>query len=403
MNVKKFFVAIACLAAAVSCSRHELPYDGEYEGVFIYCGLGYNNLSGDIEDNFEDMKNGILPERRRDKAVVAICHNTARAYDYTTPNPPVLLQLYRSKGKTVTDTLKIYPEESVSASASFLREALLDIKELFPSKSYGMLLSSHATGWLPDAKEVSGIRLAGERENPDYPLTKTIGAQYSGSYADNSQIELKEFAGAIPMQLDYLIFDACLMGGIEVAWELKDKCRRLVISPTEVLASGMSYKNMSWHLLSGAAADLESVCREYFGLYDAQSGLYRSATISLVDCSMLEPLGKAFSDIVVAHGGNIGSIAKDEVQKYFYQNSGMDYFYDLRDLARCMGADEEELAALDEALQACVPYHAATPAFFNLKLERCHGLSVYLPSEYREELNAYYRTLSWNKATSLVK
>ena len=136
---------LLCVLLAVSCSRDGLlDGDGEYSRVFVYCGLGYNNLSPNLETNFEDLCSGVLPESGRDVAVVAFRHNTATPYDYSTPTAPVLLHVYRDRGVVHADTLKVYPENTVSASADAIREMLLDVKRMFPSESYGMLFSSHA-------------------------------------------------------------------------------------------------------------------------------------------------------------------------------------------------------------------------------------------------------------------
>ena len=78
------------------------------------------------------------------------------------------------------------------------------------------------------------------------------------------------------------------------------------------------------------------------------------------------------------------------------------FYYDLRDLAAALSPDPALLAELDSALDDCVVYHAETPSFFNLELERCCGLSVYFPSSSWPVLNGYYRTLGWNLAVGLV-
>ena len=66
-------------------------------------------------------------------------------------------------------------------------------------------------------------------------------------------------------------------------------------------------------------------------------------------------------------------------------------------------ASPAELARLDAALADAVPVHYETPTFFDLSLDRCCGLSVYLPDPSRATLNAFYRTLGWNQAVGLVK
>lgn len=412
-SVKKFGSILAfslCVLLAASCSR-----DGEfdpvkgYSHVFIYCGLGYNNLSGYLEDDLEEMEEGLLPELNRDLAVVAFCHNTANPMDFSTPSSPVLVRLYRDKGAVCADTLKVYPEEMVSASASSVREMMLDVQQMFPSESYGMLFSSHAGGWLPvgysSAGENRGVMLMSREPDPSLPLTKTLGAQYEsqGSHTISTEIDIREFADALPMHLDYLIFDACLLGCVEVAWELRDVCDMIAFSPTEVLAGGFVYETLVKNLMAASKPDLEAVCRDYFEMRDSMDGLYRSAAVTLVDCSALGELAGIFRNIVSYGRNSLAGIDRNSVQKYFYDDGSYFFFYDLRDLAAAMGAEPSMLEELDAALERCVVYHAETPTFFGLELERCCGLSVYFPSAAWPVLNGYYRTLGWNEAVGLVQ
>ena len=399
---------VLCFLLAASCSRDgEFDPEKGYRHVFIYCGLGYNNLSGYLDDDLADIRGSVLPDLNRDLAVVAFCHNTAAPSDFSTPSAPVLLRLYRDRGAVHTDTLKVYPENMVSASAASIREMMLDVKELFPSESYGMLFSSHASGWIPvgygSAGERAGVMLTSREPDPSLPLTKTLGAQYAGSYTNSIEIDVQEFADALPMHLDYMIFDACLLGCVEVAWELKDVCDMVAFSPTEVLAGGFVYDTMVKNIMAGTEPDIEAVCRDYFEMRDGMDGVYRSATVTLVDCSELDALAETFRLIVTYGRNELPRIDRDSVQKYFYDDGSFYFFYDLRDLAAAMGTDPALLDELDAALEKCVVYHAETPSFFNLKLERCCGLSVYFPSEDWTKLNGYYRTLGWNEATGLVQ
>ena len=409
VGLTSLIAALVLLLTGTACHKLDEPYQGEFSQVFVYMGLGYNNLSLNLKDDLMELKDGVLPELGRDKAVLAFCHNTARSGDYLTPNPPCLLRLYRMEGIGVIDTLKVYPSEMISASAECIRTVLSDVRELFPSKSYSMLLSSHSTGWIPPQYRAGteqwslSARQMGiegdESEWSSFPATKSIGAQYPLSRV--YEIELKEFASAIPMKMDYILFDSCLCGGIEVAWELKDVCDRIVFSPTEVLSMGFQYSSMIYNLMNGAEADLEKVCRDYFELYDAQSDNMRSATISSVDCRKLDALASEFSRILKNHPCDFGTFPRTGVQKYFYDNKA--WFFDLRDFAREMGASSSELLALDAALSECVLCHFETPSFFSVPMERCCGLSVYIPNPNFAILNDYYKTLGWNSATGLVK
>ena len=155
-------------------------------------------------------------------------------------------------------------------------------------------------------------------------------------------------------------------------------------------------------MLSGPEADLRTYCQEYFDFYDAKSGSYHSATIALVDCSALGELADAFARIVPAHRSALVPGLMKTVQRYYYNSSPYRCFYDLRDLCVQLGASQSELAALDEALSRCVLYHAETPTFFDLPLERCCGLSVYIPEPTRPRLNAFYGQLEWNARVRLL-
>lgn len=410
-RLKSLLILLPALLLA-ACNGIDRPYEGTYEKVLIYVGLGYNNLSTNLLKNLSDMQEGVLPGTASNCAIVALCHNTATPGDYETDNPPQLIRVLRGPGgKPVLDTLKSYDNMVRSPSKESLRTALQDIRSLFPSRSYGMLFSSHGTGWIPagyvSGSEASSIRQWSRSEEVRdsgviWPATKAIGNQYDGSAKYARWLELDDFVDAIPMKLDYLILDACLMGTVEVAWAVRDVCRYLMASPTEILTDGMIYDTLSWDMLSGAQADLRTYCEEYFAYYDNETGSRRSGTVALVDCSQLDQLADAFAPIVDAHREAISGCLT-HAQRYYYSSSSLRFYYDLRDFAVCLGATDAELARLDAALAAAIPYHAETPNFFDLPLERCCGLSVYIPDPFRVKLNTYYSTLGWNQAVRLVE
>ena len=396
-RLKKYWLLLAA-AVLAACNGIEPPYTGTFDQVLIYYGMGYNNLSPNLERNLMDeLKSDILPGLHREKAIVAFVHNTAPDGGYTTPNAPVLMRFYRDRnGKGAADTLKVYEDMSVSASPESIRRVLSEIQETFPAKHYGLLISSHGSGWLP----------VGYGKSSERAIARAIGNQYSGSGSsvNTRWMTVPELAAAIPMHLDYMILDVCLAGAVEVAWELRNVSDRLVVSPTEILTMGMGYSMLSWDMLAWEKPDLETYCREYYDYYNGQSGSYRSGTISLVECAKLPALAEAFSAVLDAHrDALIYSQLANCVQRYYYSTTSLPFFYDLRDLAAQLGASPDELARLDAALAEAVPVHYETPSFFDVSLDRCCGLSIYLPDPTRPQLNTYYRSLGWNQAVGLVR
>lgn len=402
-----FFLLPLFILLLAGCDGINPPHSGTYDQVLIYCGLGYNNLSGNLKTNIQDMQSDLLPGLWQDKAVVAFCHNTVGS-SYTTPSPPCLIRFWRgSDGKPVADTIKTYDEISLSASKETLRAALEEIVQMFPAEHYGMLFSSHGSGWVPGnyssgSEQVSPLSRIPESET-SWPETKAVGNQFVGSSSNVRWIEMTDFVDAIPVKLDYLILDNCLSGCVELAYELRGTCHYLVASPTEILTSGMVYDRLIRLMMNGDQPDLEAYCKAYYDFYNGQSGSLRSGTVVLVDCSKLDALADSFRSILDKHRESLVTGLTRTVQRYYYASSKLRFYYDLRDLCEQLGASSAELSALDAALADCIPYHAETPTFFDLPLERCCGLSVYIPEPGRTQLNARYKTLSWNNRVRLVQ
>ncbi len=426
-----FKIALIVLVPAFSsCREKPVPPDIDYSQsrkVLILYSAGFNSLKHYLQDDINDLKEGWLPEGKDGNEMLLVyTHTTAPGSSYNTPSTPYLIELYRDmNGKAVADTLMTYPAGTISSSAIQLNTVLKHIKASFPAKSYGMIFSSHATGFLPtgyysdpDAYVFKNISLMSRgalmppspvpyvepEYDPSLPMVKSIGQDQvgtSGNYL-SYEIELMEFAEAIPMKMDYILFDACLMGGVEVAYELQGKCGKVGFSQAEVLAEGFDYKTLTTHLLKNAEPDPKAVCEDYFIQYDIQGDVFRSATISLIDCERMGTLADVCHDIFSARREGFAAIDPDKVQRFF--RFSKHWFYDLESVIMAAGASESELAALNAALDECVIYKGHTPQFMmEFDISVFSGFSMYLPCNGGKELDKYYRTLSWNEATELVE
>lgn len=384
-----------------------------FDKVFILYSQGFNNLSYDLNINIDSLAAGQIPGRDSKNAIVVFSHSTESGKGYAYGTKPAIYRLFRDGGRVIRDTVGYFRPSVESCTAEVLGQALSFIKSEFPSKSYSMLMSSHGTGWIPPGYTYSpgSLSLLSRRDEPEWPQTKSVGASFSSESGSimSTEMELMEFAECIPMHMEYIIFDACLMGCVEVAYALKDVCDYMVASPTEVLSQGFVYRPMSGHLFDEPVPEgLASICRDYIEFYKRKpSGSSQSASITLIRTDALNELASATAGIVDAHRSAIGTVNRSGIQRYFY-GTAMDsrykpWYYDIRDIAANLGADSSELEAMDAALSKAVVYHDETAKFFDIKLERCCGLSMYLPDSRWNELNNYYKSLSWNTAAGLVK
>jgi hypothetical protein len=400
----------------------------EERKVLLLYSAGYNSLRGYLLDDIKDLKHGWLPGNGCNEDIILVyTHTPERNAQYNNPTTPYLIRLYQGKnGAPIADTIKTYSSSTTSSTAAQLSTVLSDVRESFPSGSYGMIFSSHGTGYLPSGyysnpnsyiyndpgsfrrsrtqAVPSPVPYIEPETDPSLPMTKSIGQDVVGPSGNrfSYEIEIQDFAKAIPMHLDYILFDACLMGGIEVAYELRDKCSLLGFSQAEVLAEGLDYNTLATHLIQKESPDVLSVCNDYFIQYDRQSGVHRSATISLVDCSKLEPVAEVCRELFPKYRDVIRTMDYRKVQRYYRDNKH--WFYDLESIMTEAGADAEEIARLQEALDRCVLYKGYTPSFMSeFNINTFSGFSMYLPSHGSSELDRFYKTLQWNMATGLVE
>lgn len=402
--MKRFFptylatLAVSLCAALVSCDR--IPDEPETrDRVLLYYAAGFNNLSSYLEEDISELgSKGYIPEKTS-RNVLLIFQNLAEN-GYSTAVTPTLYRIYKdSDGNIVKAPVLELEPGTVAASASTLEKVLSFISTSYISDKYGMIFSSHATGWIP------------AKNKAERPLSKgvspsSIGNEYSPETGTSVQYEmdLADFADAIPMHLDYILFDACFMGGVEVAYELKDVCDRVAFSQAEVIADGFDYTTMAASLLQ-SDSDLYSVCKAYYEHYMSLSGDYQSATVSLVNCSGMDELAAVCREIFDAHRQALAETDPESIQ-CFGRITAHKYFYDLGDIMEHLGLSAEETASFNSALDGCIVYKASTPYFMRnstggFKIDKFCGLSSYCTK--KQTYDDFYKTLAWNQATGMIE
>lgn len=384
------------------------------QNLMLLYSAGYNTLSTYLQADIKELAESWLPGSSPYDNILLVFsrHTKGNQSNFTDPVKPVLERIYRKRDDTVVrDTLNVpgITESTIASDAGTLNLVLKYIKDNFNASSYGMVFSSHATGWLPKGyyTRALGTRSHLHRMPPQGGLmTKTIGEEHtSPSY----EIDVSAFASAFPdgMDFDYILFDACLMGCVEVAYELRDACRQVAFSQAEVLAEGFDYTTLSTRLLKGETPDIEGVCKDFYDLYNSKTGEEHSATISLVNTSKMERLAAVCRDLFSKYRSAISALDYTKVQGYFGGSSR--WFFDLEDILVKAGISEEEKAALDSALSECIIYKGCTGQYYSAIDYSVHtvdsfcGLSMYLPACGNAYLNNYYKGYLWNDATGLVQ
>lgn len=441
MNIIKVITgsvaAVLLLSATVGCCKEkpEEPVNVNRK-VLLFYECGVNNLTSYLKNNMDGTEKGLpagyVPRESGD-VVLIYSRYSKGAFNYT-PVESHLRRIYKKpNGKIVSDTLKTFGTETIAASSSTMRQVLTYVKDEFPAKGYGLVFSSHGSGWLPAGYYYSPSRFEDDHKgevgtsrqgiaaqsvghprlpvpegdlpdtDPFYGMTRSIGQDYiKGSYYGH-EMSVSEFADAIPYHLDYLLFDMCFSGGVEVAYGLKDKADYLGLSPAEVLGDGMfNYTKITSFLLNRETPDLEGLFKDSFEMYDKQSGAYRSSTVNLVRTSGLDNLASVCARMINEYSDELADAPVDDIQGYYRQ--GRHYFYDLVDIFEKCGASKADLEDLDKAVDGCVIYKNSTGQFLeDYDIKAYSGFSMYLPCAGTPLLDLYYRKEVWNNATRLVK
>ena len=393
------------------------PFGDETRKVMLLYEAGFNSLGSEIRANIEALKSGYLPEKgRNDDVLLVFSHVTSGWRGYSTETIPSLVRLYSERGEVRTDTLKVWPVGTSIANAAMVTEVFNWVREEFPASGYGAVMSSHATGWLPEGYFNDPRRYEGRPRGNSASWSRqmrTFGQEYYSKGTMVEEIEIKDLANAIPYKLDYILFDACLMATVEVAWELRNVCDYMAVSPCEIPAAGFNYKTLASHLLKPEVPDLKAVCQDYFAAYENDPTY--GATITMLDCSRLDGLASTCRTLFDRYRTGIRTLVGRNVQVYDRLMGDKDYyiFFDVKDVLREAGASAGDLDLLQDALDEAIVFEAHTPRFINVTLDRCCGLAMYLPSypDYRRDiwhgtkfLDGFYRdNVSWNAATFLVE
>lgn len=397
--MKKMFEAylslFLCVILAAGCDAGDYDLQGdrkEFDKVLLYMGLANNNLGVNIEKNLKTLAMSDIPLAFGNKAFLAYVHIKGD------PFSPALVRFKSGwDGETVCDTLKRWPAGTVSTSETTISEVIDYVGENFKSDHYGLVLSSHGTGWLPE-----GYYNSGEKAVPT-----SFGSEKNGS--ETVELSITGLRHSLEkMHFDYIVFDACLMGGVETAYELKDICDYVIASSAEILDEGMDYKTLTRCFLSEGDYLFEEYCDSYVDMYRHNGGddepwrFSESATISVTDCSGLDNLAEVCKNIFDKHRETLmHSLDGNLVQGFF--RYGHHWFYDLEDILVKVPVTEAERASLQNALKGCVIAKGCTERLFeDIEVKAFCGLTMYLPSMGSGTLNGFYSTLAWNKATRLV-
>jgi hypothetical protein len=386
-RVKLLYLYVFCLSLT-ACQKCIIPC-GRYEHNLLVYMAADNSLSDLATVNMDEIiTNASIPS---DHALFVFIDKR---------NEGAHLIRTRNRNSTVLlDTLYRYGSVN-SAQPEVLKQVIGHAREECPARTYGLILWSHGTGWLPRGlygetpqypikplSEVSAFQY--DIYDPAYPRTKTFGQD------GTREMEIPELVSALQdYHHEYICFDACLMADIQTYFQLKDVCNYIMGSPAEIIDTGYPYDKLSSVLFPyRGQASLTALCDAYFNKYDSKTGYNRSGTISLVRTEHIQGLAQAFRALISNGGTDPEEVDRSKLQTYDRLTEHV--FWDIDQMASLLGhtGDYENFKI---ALNKTVVYKKTTENFITIPIKYYSGLAAYLPTRVLPGIQSAFRTTAWN-------
>jgi len=379
--MKKLFLLLSVILIFSACHHNDdpTPATAVSRTVLVYM-VADNSLTANVEANVDSMIAGFKATSNVGNLIIYL--------DDANKAPQLLKLQKNSDGSVSENIIKTYSEQN-SLDVSVMKGILSDTYGSYPADSYGLVLWSHGYSWIPSA------------------ATKTVTTRWFGQDNtttvqgdSNNFMDIPDLANALTAapHLDFIMFDACFMSSVEVAYELKDQADFLIAAPTEIIDLGFPYKQIIEPMFS-SQKNYTQIASRYYNYYNAMSGEYKSATIAVTKCSELSNLAVATKKIIAAHADTVYKLVPSSIQLYDRETSSYHFAYDLGNFIEDV-ATADEWASYQTQLNATVVYKATTDNFINLKIDSNHfsGLGAYIPKASQTTYVGFFKTLSWYDA-----
>lgn len=360
----------------VSCSNGDSPDGPDVpvtpvgQTVFMFFPWS-NSLLSDFRRTVEDMQTVVAQRSMKDERIMVFMATSERE--------AVLFELKKQNGRCLTDTLRRYSDRPFT-SRQWLTSLFSEVMTLAPASRYGMVVGCHGLAWVPVQGQRNARKRLGSQERIDeennlykeeridkegepndlmhFEVQGPVTTRFIGGTYPETQIETTDLADAMAdagFHTEYILFDACYMSSVEVAYELKDVTHYLIASPTEVLSYGFPYITMGKHLLG--TPNYKGIVDSFISFYSSYNLPY--GTVAVTDCTQLDALAAIAQQINAADAEQLVPNGVQIMDGY-----SPTLFYDLGHLMSLKDAGTVLTAAFAEQLEKTVPYKGHTDQYF---------------------------------------
>jgi hypothetical protein len=281
--------------------------------------------------------------------------------------------------------LKEYPDQ-LSTDKEVMATVLQDMAKFSPTQNLGLIVGSHGSSWY----------------NTIY--TRALG--YDGSPSNSINLpDMVEAMETLEKPFEFILFDACYMGTMEVAYEFRHVADYQISSVMEVPAYGFPYDYFLGDLFKGTVEGYKDVCQSFLDYYKSvyDEGKTAWGTIALIDSKEVEGMTQAVREQIVAHKDTLASYVPKRIQEYGRQ-AGQGIAHDLEHFVRDLNGGETPQAFAEQLektvlYKGCLEEARYTPYNYDVDATNYCGLGIYIPQSNKSKWNPYFKTLDWYEAS----
>ncbi len=402
-----------CIAATCSFSAcfndsddpepsKEDPTYAESRTVLVYM-VAENSLDNKVSGDVAEMLAGM-----RDETLYAGDRLVLYVDDVKLPRFYVIDRNTQARSLSELTPVVEYEEDVNSASAEEFAKVLEQVKKLWPAESYGLVMWSHATGWIPSTRDDDMVS-AQAKPRRSFGVDNCMNVAYEPNDIGR-QMDIRYMARALEEAggVDYILFDACVMQTMEVVYELRNATKYVLGSPAEIPGPGAFYTTMVKALFKQDNYDTEML-QAYYDYYTKVNTAY-GLVISSVKTSALPAFAAYMKTVVAAHRDDLLTANYNRALNYLrfaWTNYLYPDMYDAQGIMKQVLSVEEFTRWKQEVAKVVTCKHAASwYSGYNQRLnsiddEQCCGVSMYVPCSMYERsrlnLNEYYLKMDWGK------
>ena len=240
-----------------------------------------------------------------------------------------------------------------SLSKENMTAVLKDIDKMFPARENGVIFWSHGTGWL------------------------TAGNTRSFGDDGGEAIEITDMAESLAAKYDYVIFDACYMGSIEVATAFRNKCSYFLASPDAIPIDGIIDTTTISILVQDNPLKerLINTCEAFSHKMDR-----KYLPVTVIDEGKIDGFINYVRDLNI----DLSNITFEQL--YSYNFRGYDIYFDIKTLFSQL--EEKTLSTLSNVI------------LYPSDKQECCGVSIFIPQKGNVNYWDYYSIIEWNLLTN---